>query len=144
MFVVIFSITAAGFLLSGYLSPDLGLKPVGQIRGAGFYNLLSGMFFGGGIFLSGGCILGTLRRIGEGDLTFVIVFAALIPGMALVVYGLDPLLEANYRVESILLTDLLGIAAPWVTGVLILGALLWLRALRRRRAGITSPRRSLP
>ncbi len=133
MFVVIFIITSAGFLLSGYVSPELGLKPVGQIRGAGFYNLLSGMFFGGGIFLCGGCILGTLRRIGEGNTTFLIVFISFIPGMALVVYGLDPLLRANYNVQQILLPELLGVGAPFVTGVLIVGAAIWFRALRRRR-----------
>jgi uncharacterized protein len=133
MFAVIFIITAAGFLLSGYISPQLGLKTIGQIRGAGFYNLISGMFFGGGIFLCGGCILGTLRRIGEGNMTFLIVFISFIPGMALVVYGLNPLLEANYNVEKILLPELLGIAAPVVTGALIVGAIFWLRTLNRRR-----------
>ncbi len=133
MFIVIFIITSAGFLLSGYISPELGLKPVGQIRGFGFYNLLSGMFFGGGIFLCGGCVLGTLRRIGEGNMTFVVVLLSFIPGMALVVYVLDPLLQANYHVQLTLLPELLGGGAPFVTGVLIAGALFWLRKLRRRR-----------
>jgi len=133
MFAVIFIITSAGFLISGFISPELGLKTIGQIRGAGFYNLISGIFFGGGIFLCGGCILGTLRRIGEGDMGFVVVFISMIPGMALVVYGLNPLLEANYNIEKILLPNLLGIPAVLVTAVLIAGALLWLRALRRGR-----------
>jgi len=133
MFAVIFIITSAGFLISGFISPELGLKTIGQIRGAGFYNLISGIFFGGGIFLCGGCILGTLRRIGEGDMAFVVVFISMIPGMALVVYGLNPLLEANYNVEKILLPDLLGVPAVLVTAVLIAGALLWLRALSRGR-----------
>lgn len=133
MFAVIFIITATGFLLSSLISPKLGLKTIGEIRGAGFYNLISGIFFGGGIFLCGGCILGTLRRIGEGNMTFLIVFISFIPGMALVVYGLNPLLEANYHVEKILLPEILGIAAPVVTAVLVLGALFWLWTLRRSR-----------
>jgi len=133
MFAVIFIITSAGFLISGFISPELGLKTIGQIRGDGFYNLIAGIFFGGGIFLCGGCILGTLRRIGEGDMGFLVVFISMIPGMALVVYGLNPLLEANYHVEKILLPQLLGIPAVLVTAGLIVGALLWLRALSRRR-----------
>jgi len=121
------------FIITGFISPQLGLKTIGEIRGSGFYNLISGMFFGGGIFLCGGCILGTLRRIGEGNMTFLIVFISFIPGMALVVYGLNPLLEANYHVEKMLLPELLGVAAPFVTAVLIVGAIFWLRTLNRRR-----------
>ena len=62
-------------------------------------------------------------------MTFLIVFISFIPGIALVVYGLNPLLEANYHVEKIILPELLGVAAPIVTAVLIVGAIFWLRAL---------------
>ncbi len=133
MFLVIFIITSAGFLLSGYISPDLGLKPIGQLRGYGFYNLVSGMLFGAGIFLNGGCILGTLRQMGEGNMLFLIVFLSFIPGMALVVYGLDPLLKNGYNVQQITLPQLMGIPAPWLGGVLIGGAIIWFMALRRKQ-----------
>ena len=125
-------ITSVGFLISGYFSGSLGLKPVGQLRGFGFYNLLSGMLFGAGIALCGGCILGTLRQIGEGNLTFVIVFAFFIPGMALVVYGLNPLLESGYNVQKPLLSELMGVPAGYVTAILATGAVVGLVALRRR------------
>lgn len=134
MFFVIFIITAAGFLISGYISPELGLKTIGQLRGFGFYNLLSGIIFGAGIFLNGGCILGTLRQIGEGNMTFIVVFVSMIPGMALVVYGLNPLLEKNYDIHNVLLPNLLGVAAPFVTGTLIMGVLIWLLVLMRRKS----------
>ena len=133
LFSVIFIITAAGFLLSGYIYPELGLKPVGQIRGAGFYNLLSGIFFGVGILLNGGCILGTLRQLGEGNLTFLVIFISFIPGMALVVYLVNPLLESGYNIQTILLPELLGVSAIWVTGFLVLAAALWLTTILRRR-----------
>ncbi len=64
-FLIIFIITNIGFLLSGVFFGDLGLKPIGLLRGYGLYNILSGMFFGAGILLNGGCILGTLRQIGR-------------------------------------------------------------------------------
>jgi uncharacterized membrane protein YedE/YeeE len=131
--IIVFVITSAGFLLSGYISPELGLKPIGQIRGYGFYNLLSGMLFGAGIFLSGGCILGTLRQIGEGNLIFLVVLIAFIPGMTLVVYGLDPLLQSRYAIQQMLLPDILVIPASWITGVLILGMIFWFQRLRRKR-----------
>mgnify|MGYP006303784007 CR=1 FL=1 len=133
LFSVIFIITAVGFLISGYIFPDLGLKPIGQIRGAGFYNLLSGIFFGAGILLNGGCILGTLRQLGEGNLTFLIILVSFIPGMALVVYIINPLIRSGYNIQKILLPELLGVAAPWVTGFLALAAILWLATILRRR-----------
>ncbi|HNQ23110.1 MAG TPA: YeeE/YedE thiosulfate transporter family protein [Phycisphaerae bacterium] len=132
MFLVVFTITSVGFLLSGYVSDALGLKAVGQLRGFGFYNVLSGILFGAGIALCGGCILGTLRQLGEGNLMYLVVLVALIPGMALVVYGLDPLLEKGYHVEKLLLPGLLGVAAPYVTATLAAGAVIWFLAIRKR------------
>ena len=82
LFTVIFIVTSAGFLLSGYLSPADGLKPVGLLRGHGLLNLLSGLLFGAGIALSGGCILGTLRQLGEGNLTYLVVLLAFAPAGA--------------------------------------------------------------
>lgn len=133
LFSVIFIITATGFLVSGFISPQLGLKTVGEIRGAGFYNILSGIFFGAGILLNGGCILGTLRQIGEGNLNFVVAFISFIPGMALVVYLVNPLIESGYNTQNILLSEMLMVEAPWVTGVLVLFSALWLSTILRRK-----------
>ncbi len=135
MFVVIFAITAAGFLISGYLNPQLGLKPIGQIRGYGFFNVVSGILFGAGIFINGGCILGTLRQLGEGNMTFLIVLLSFIPGMALVVYGIDPLLAGNYDIKSALIPGMLSLPQWVVTGVLVSAALIcYYAALRRKKS----------
>lgn len=136
IFLVMFIITSIGFLLSGYFSDELGLTAVGQIRGYGFYNILAGIFFGAGILLNGGCILGTLRQIGEGNMTFVLILISFIPGMAIVVFGLNPLLESYYMVScgtGSLLPDILGISAPYVTLALVIGAIIWLVSIRRRK-----------
>lgn len=132
LFLTIFVITSLGFLLSSRLSPELGLKPVGQIRGSGLVNVISGLLFGAGIALNGGCILGTLRQIGEGNLAYLITLVALIPGMALVVYGLDPLLKAGYEIHGRLLPEIIGVPAAYVTCALAGGALAGLWRLRRR------------
>lgn len=135
LFSVIFIITSVGFLVSGSINPDLGLKPIGQLRGYGFFNVLSGMFFGAGILMNGGCILGTLRQLGEGNLTFLIVLVSFIPGMALVVYGVDPLLASRYHTQAVLLPELLGLPAKIIT-VILCGALAWgfARIIQRRPA----------
>lgn len=129
IFLIMFIITSIGFLISGYLSPDLGLKAVGQIRGYGFYNILAGVFFGAGILLNGGCILGTLRQIGEGNMTFIIILLSFIPGMALVIFGINPLLDSYYNTAcgtGSLLPDIVGVGAPYVTLTLVIGAIIWL------------------
>lgn len=129
-FLLIFAITGSGFLLSSYVNPDLGLKTIGQIRGHGFYNLISGILFGAGIALNGGCILGTLRQIGEGNLTFLIVFFSFIPGMAFIVYVVNPALQENYNVQQVLLPDLLGVPAFAVMGALVALSLIGLVSLK--------------
>lgn len=136
IFLIMFIITSIGFLLSGYYSSDLGLKAVGQIRGYGFYNILAGVFFGAGILLNGGCILGTLRQIGEGNMTFVLILLSFTPGMILVVYGLNPLLETYYNVScgtGSLIPDIVGISAPYITLALVIGAVLWLILIRKKK-----------
>ena len=132
MFLVIFIISSIGFLVSGYFNPELGLKTIGQLRGYGFWNVVSGAIFGAGILLNGGCILGTLRQIGEGNMLFFVVLLAFIPGMALVVYILNPILQAGYDVHNVLLPDLIPVAAPVITGVLVCGSVVWLISLLKR------------
>jgi hypothetical protein len=135
IFLVMFIITSIGFLLSGFISEDLGLKAVGQIRGFGFYNILAGIFFGAGILLNGGCILGTLRQIGEGNMTFLLIFLSFIPGMALVIFVLNPLLESYYNTAcgaGSLLPEIIGVSAPYITTALVIGALIWITLIYKK------------
>ena len=144
LFTVIFIITAIGFLVASLIDPGTGpkdpghsLRMIGQIRGYGFYNLLAGMIFGAGIFLNGGCILGTLRQLGEGNLTFLVVFVSFIPGMALVVFVLNDILGPAYDVKGKLLPQMLNInnaADYWyVTAALVLACVVWFIAIGKRR-----------
>jgi len=83
--------------------------------------------------MTGGCILGTLRQLGEGNLGFLVVLASFAPGMAIVVYGLNPLLEKGYNVQGFLLSDLLGLPAAAVTLPLAAIALAWYARIRPRK-----------
>ena len=135
LFLVIFAITSIGFLLSPYITPDTGLKPIGQLRGFGLFNILSGILFGAGIALCGGCILGTLRQLGEGNMTFLIVLVSFIPGLALVEYVINPALANAYHTENVILPGMFGLAAPYITVPLVIGALVGMYFLRRRHTG---------
>lgn len=133
LFLTILIVTAIGFLASGYLNPTLGLKPAGELRGFGFYNVLAGICFGVGIFINGGCVIGTLRQIGEGSLVHIVSVLAIIPGLALVVYGINPHLKPLYQTQKILLPQILGVPAPYVTGVLVaVSTFLLLRIVAKR------------
>ena len=144
MLTVVLAITSVGFVASGWLRPELGLKAVGQIRGAGIYNIISGMLFGMGILMTGGCILGTLRQLGEGNLNYLVVLAAFAPGMALVVYVVDPLLAPGYEVQKLLLPDVLGVNAAWVSGALAMASLAWYWRIRPRKRRPVSPPPAAP
>lgn len=142
LLLIVIIITSTGFLASSYINPSLGLKTIGQIRGLGFFNIVSGLLFGAGIILSGGCILGTLRQIGEGNLVFLITLISFIPGMAIVVYGIDPLIEKSYFItdqngtvlKNMLLPDLLGVPAIWIVLVMNILLLIWFVSLFRKTA----------
>lgn len=126
MFLIIFIITSIGFFF-------VGLKTVGQIRGFGLYNILAGIIFGMGIFLSGGCILGTLRQLGEGNMMFLLTFLSFIPGMALVVYVLNPVLESTYNVTHKLLPEIVGLPASVTLGVLVALSAIGLFMLNKKK-----------
>ncbi|MGD8454121.1 MAG: YeeE/YedE thiosulfate transporter family protein [Phycisphaerae bacterium] len=135
LFLVIFIITCGGFVLSGYLSPVMGLKPVGQLRGYGVFNIVSGLLFGAGIALTGGCVLGTLRQLGEGNLHFLVVLLAFIPGLLLVTHVLNPLCTNLYHTKQLLLPQVLGTSAPIIAFTLtgIAGAVYWKVCRRKQR-----------
>ncbi len=122
---VILIVTSIGFVW-------LGLKPIGQIRGVGFFNILSGIIFGAGIALSGGCILGTLRQLGEGNLFYLIVLISFIPGMWLQVKIIDPILSGNYNIQHVLLPELFPVQPAYITAVLCLIAAIGLIVINKK------------
>ncbi|MBU0503861.1 MAG: YeeE/YedE thiosulfate transporter family protein [Candidatus Omnitrophota bacterium] len=126
IFFIIFIITTIGFYFGGF-------KPVGQLRGYGFFNVLSGIIFGIGISLAGGCILGTLRQIGEGNLFYLIVFLSFIPGMALVIKFVDPFLKDAYNTKAILLGDILKIPNGAIAAILVLFSLVCLYLIGKKK-----------
>jgi hypothetical protein len=126
MFLIIFAVTALGFIA-------IGIKPVGQIRGYGLFNVLSGMFFGAGIIMSGGCILGSLRQLGEGNLSYLLVILAMIPGMAVVVYAIDPILTSWYKNQQLSIGQALQLPNYIIVTPLIIAALTGTIVISKRR-----------
>lgn len=126
MWFIILIVTSIGFLF-------LGLKPIGQIRGYGFFNILSGIIFGAGIALSGGCILGSLRQLGEGNLFYLVVLLSFIPGMWFIVKIINPILKDFYNVQGILLPQLFPVPEAYITMTLCVIALIGLFVVNRKK-----------
>ncbi len=61
-------------LLSLHPPPNLGLASLGT--------LIGGVVFGAGMVLAGGCVMGTLYKMGSGSVISIIAFAGLIIGSA--------------------------------------------------------------
>jgi uncharacterized membrane protein YedE/YeeE len=133
LFFVMFIISTLGFTFSGLIDPAMGLKTIGQLRGYGFYNLLSGIVFGAGILLCGGCILGTLRQLGEGNMFFLVVLISFIPGMSLVVFVLNPILKESYQINNLLIPTLLGVSPYILSVILALGSAWGLYIVSRKK-----------
>ncbi len=123
---IILIVTSIGFVC-------LGLKPIGQIRGAGFFNILSGIIFGAGIALCGGCILGTLRQLGEGNLFYLVVLISFIPGMWLQVKIINPILSENYNIQHVLLPELFPVQPAYITAVICLIAAIGLVLVNKKK-----------
>ncbi|EKD27004.1 MAG: hypothetical protein ACD_79C00937G0003 [uncultured bacterium] len=126
MWFVILIITTLGFTY-------LGLKPVGEIRGYGFFNLLSGVIFGIGISISGGCILGSLRQLGEGNLFYLIVLLSMIPGMWLQTKVIDPILTLKYDVKKVVVPELFGGSPYYVAFVVCAIAIIGLIIINSKK-----------
>ncbi len=123
---VIVIICAIGFSI-------LGLKPAGELRCFGIYNLLAGIIFGIGIFISGGCITGSMIKVGEGNISSIIVLLSMIPGMALSVYVITPLIKNSFFSKKLLLTDIIKINRFYIcAAIIILAVSILITVLRNR------------
>jgi uncharacterized protein len=63
--------------------PSTGIPATAYVAPFGWHLVLAGLIFGLGMMLAGGCILGTLYRIGEGALASLIALLGIVIGMGI-------------------------------------------------------------
>jgi uncharacterized membrane protein YedE/YeeE len=120
--------------LSGAVPSVAGGPPV-------WGNLAGGILFGIGMVLAGGCVVGTLYRMGAGNMPALAAFAGLLLGSA--VYAelypvLSPLAATTLGTRATTLPELLGLPPfPVVAAVLIPCA--WLYARWARHGVLSRP-----
>lgn len=94
-------------------------------------NLLGGILFGVGMVLAGGCVVGTLYKLGTGSLPAVCAFVGLLGGSALYAEfhpQWKQLVTATRLGKSASLPQLLGLSPTPVIGILLIiagGLLYW-------------------
>ncbi len=86
-----------------YPPPNLGLASLGTIAG--------GVVFGAGMVLAGGCVMGTLYKMGSGSIISIIAFAGLIIGSAIFAEFYPAWLQITRKTavsDAVLLSQLAG------------------------------------
>lgn len=73
--MVLFEAGRLGGLLTPYPFPLLGLPSLASVA--------AGLLFGVGMVLAGGCVVGTLYKLGAGSLTALVAFVGMLAGSAL-------------------------------------------------------------
>lgn len=102
-----------------------GTRAVGVIRGQGFYNILAGFLFGMGFMVTGSCVLGTLYKLGEGQVGNLLIPVGWAIGMAMVVYGINPYLEDVYSPAKLMLPEIMKLGTWEVVIAMTIMAAIW-------------------
>lgn len=118
--IVAIIISNLGFGIYQYITYRTEGLVVGSISPLSLATLLGGLFFGIGMVFAGSCVLLTLLRIGEGSLTFFIVFSGLMVGSVLGESHLS--WYQKYSLPPIFLPEYLGWGGSFLLqlGVLLL------------------------
>jgi uncharacterized protein len=120
---------------------DLGfLPPTANVLPVGMHTALGGILFGVGMVVAGGCVSGSLYRMGEGYVASWVAFAGLMGGLLVSTYTWNWWWEASMSTApSFWLPLSLGHSGALVVTLLALGAVflgvLWIE----HRAGVVVP-----
>ena len=105
-------------------------------------NVIGGLLFGVGMVLAGGCVVGTLYRMGAGSLVSAVAFVGLIVGSAgyaeIFPFWSAFIKRTTFFPGKITLPQMLGVG-PTVP-VLLIAAAAGVLLLRWRRQGAVQPR----
>lgn len=127
-------ILAIGIATIGFALVTLSTGVTGTIARAGWNTVVGGILFGAGMVVAGGCVSGTLMRMGEGFTMQWVAFAGLLGGSLLGAWSCcswtSPLLDGSAKV---FLPDRLGWPGALLVQASALLVLWWLAVRHERR-----------
>jgi hypothetical protein len=107
--------------------PASGIPSTAYVAPFGWHLVLAGVIFGLGMMLAGGCILGTLYRIGEGAIASLVALLGIIIGMGVLQHNW-PWWWNNYisRLPNVWMPAHIGWIASIALTLLAIALLYWL------------------
>lgn len=130
--------------------PSSGIPSSAYVAPFGWHLVLAGVIFGLGMMLAGGCILGTLYRLGEGAVASVIALVGIIAGMGILQHNWAWWWQGYIsHLPAVWLPASLGWALALLVTLTVIAGLYWLvRSLQPKQtpppqdssAKILSPR----
>ena len=134
-FKTVLWVVAATIVIDFFVSPG-STWPV-QVWGLGIGSLAGGFVFGVGAALNGGCALGTIGRLGNGDLRMLVTLIGLVIGLVGASYSqvrrwlpLPESVDLSLSMQPVVAIVLTAVLSLWVLWE------LW-RLLRNRSRGIS-------
>lgn len=128
-------VATIGFSVIMYLQvsdPASGIPSTAYVAPFGWHLVLAGLIFGLGIMLAGGCIMGTLYRIGEGAVTSLVALLGIIIGMGVLQHNWSWWWSGYIsRLPNVWLPAHIGWLAAVLLTLTVIGLLYWLVASKR-------------
>lgn len=122
-------IATIGFAVIMYQqSPDpaSGIPAGAYVSPFGWHLVLAGIIFGLGMVLAGGCILGTLYRIGEGAVASLVALLGIIIGMGVLQHNWPWWYRYISTLPAVWLPQHIGWIASVALTLVVIAALFWL------------------
>jgi len=124
--LVLLIISFAGTFMFQIYSNVNGMDIPGKFHSWGVHTAIGGILFGIGMVLAGGCAAGTLQRIGEGFILFLIVLSGLVLGSTLGAAHFSWWTTRFASFKPLFLPEIFGWAAGGILTLTILGGLFYL------------------
>jgi hypothetical protein len=122
-FLLVIIVLSMGLFEAGRLSGLISLYPFPLLGTPALTTLLAGILFGLGMVMAGGCVVGTLYKMGGGSVLSLVAFAGLLGGSTLYAefHGWwAGLAQATRLSESITLPQMLQLSPSWLLLPLLL------------------------
>ena len=122
-YLIVIIIVSMALFEIGRLTGIITIYPFPLLGTPSVTTFLAGILFGLGMVLAGGCVVGTLYKIGGGSILSMVALAGLLMGSALYAefHPRWAKLAANTRLsESITLPQMLDISPTWIIAPIVL------------------------
>jgi uncharacterized membrane protein YedE/YeeE len=121
-------------------APFNGQPIPGKFHSVGLHTAIGGFLFGLGMTLAGGCASGTLQRIAEGFLLFLLVLIGMVVGSVIGAYHFSWWVTKFFSHKAVFLPDIFGWVFGGLASMILLGGLFYLTFILEKKPVFTRKR----